>query len=93
MQKISYDGNEVAILVCRAFAGRCQQAPNQPNTGSPVDNVADLTQNIEDETYMSTRGSEWPATGFRVHDFILPDDDQIMPEFIVYCDQEGGVLG
>lgn len=80
-----FEGDEVTILVCRAFCGRIQDAGAWPNTGQPTLNVSDLEANISSGAYMSTTGSEWPQTNYRVHDFILPDDDQILPEFIVKC--------
>jgi len=80
-----FHNTECTILVCRAFAGRCQRAQNWAATATPCDEVHELEQNIHDGTYMSTTGSEWPQMNFEVHDFIIPDDDQILPEFIVHC--------
>lgn len=78
-------GNSLSILVCRAFCGRCQSAGNWPATATPCSNVRTLEANIQGGVHHSTTGSEWPQSSFRCHDFILPDDDQIMPEFIVNC--------
>lgn len=84
-QKRGDGGNTMTILLCRAFVGKVQDAGNWPNTGTPCPQVAQLEANIKNGTYHATTGSEWPQTNYKVHDFILPDDDQIMPEFICHC--------
>lgn len=83
----NFQSDVCTVLVCRAFAGRCQDAGHWPNTAEPCEDppVADLEASIADGTFMSTTGSEWPNLDYEVHDFILPDDDQILPEFIVHC--------
>lgn len=77
--------SQLTILVCRALGGRIQRAPNWPNTASPCPQVAQLEANIQNGSFHATTGSEWPGTNFQVHDFIIPDDDQILPEFICHC--------
>lgn len=79
------EGNRIMILVCRCFCGRIQDGGTWHATGTPSPGSAGLEARIESGDAMATVGSEWPQTGYRVRDFIIPDDDQILPEFMVEC--------
>jgi len=75
--------NLLPVLMCRTFCGRAQDAGMWERRGSPHENVSKFEKNIEDNIVDSTMGVEWPEHPV-LREFILPDDDQILPEFIIY---------
>jgi len=84
------DGNRCAILVCRVFCGRIQDAGEWPNTAQRHEDAAKFEKNLESGRYHSTMGAEWPPSftcpqGYKLREFILDNDDQVLPEFIVIC--------
>lgn len=78
------EDNRCAILVCRCFAGRVQEAGQWPKTAQRHTQADQFEQRLKDGTFHSTMGAEWPDH-YEMREFILADDDQVLPEFIVIC--------
>lgn len=78
-----------AILVCRVFAGRIQDAGAWAHTSKTHDKAHEFEQGLKNGAYHSTMGAEWPENP-ELREFILADDDQVLPEFIVICKNEPG---
>lgn len=86
-QQVGKQVGQAAILVCRAFAGRIYDIGEWPNTSQPDPRQEGAIEPIKVGTHDSTSGCEWPdVPGMR--ESILPDDDQILPEFIIYGHSE-----
>jgi len=78
------DDNRCAILVCRVFCGRIQEAGEWKHTAIDHNRKAEFEHNLKDGTYHSTMGAEWPGN-YKLREFVLADDDQVLPEFILIC--------
>lgn len=78
------DDGRCAILVCRIFCGRIQEAGQWPQTSVEHTRKTEFESRLKDGTYHSTMGAEWPSN-YELREFVLADDDQVLPEFIVIC--------
>lgn len=75
------------ILVCRALCGRIQDAGQWHATARTHPDAATFEANVAKGTFHSTMGAEWPSNP-ELREFVLPDDDQVLPEFMVFCHNE-----
>jgi len=84
-QQVAGDGpgQPCCILMCRVFCGRCQDLGQWRHTSVRCDKADAAEKAIAEGKYHSSRGSEWPDC-YDLREFVLPDDDQILPEFIIY---------
>jgi hypothetical protein len=72
------------IIVCRAFCGRVQQVKElHHNTAQEHPQRQQFEAALRNGTFHSTSGFEWPGAR-DLREFVLPDDDQVLPEFLVY---------
>eukprot|EP00747_Dinoflagellata_sp_TGD_P194529 gnl/TRDRNA2_/TRDRNA2_62047_c0_seq1.p1 gnl/TRDRNA2_/TRDRNA2_62047_c0~~gnl/TRDRNA2_/TRDRNA2_62047_c0_seq1.p1 ORF type:complete len:529 (+),score=73.64 gnl/TRDRNA2_/TRDRNA2_62047_c0_seq1:188-1774(+) len=81
------DGKRCAILVCRAFCGRVQDAGRWQHTARAHTRKAEFEKALDEGKHHSTMGWEWPRNP-ELREFVLADDDQVLPEFIVICKHE-----
>eukprot|EP00929_Paragymnodinium_shiwhaense_P079660 TRINITY_DN4152_c0_g1_i1.p1 TRINITY_DN4152_c0_g1~~TRINITY_DN4152_c0_g1_i1.p1 ORF type:complete len:580 (-),score=128.99 TRINITY_DN4152_c0_g1_i1:76-1815(-) len=82
-----FSSGSIAILVCRAFCGRINDVGLWENTAQRHGKADEFERLLEDGTYHCTMGAEWPRWA-ECREFILADDDQVLPEFIVICTAE-----
>jgi hypothetical protein len=76
------------INVCRAFCGRLQVVEEVHEHTTETHWRADkLEENLFNEVFHSTMACEWPAAP-NLREFVFLDDDQVLPEFLVYCTQD-----
>lgn len=84
------DTSIATILVCRAFCGRINDVGNTAETSERHERAGEFEAALKSRKYHSTMGREWPSN-YNVQEWVVADDDQVLPEFIVYCKTQAKV--